>query len=65
MEAFCRTRKIGGSLVTTIPRDIVEELGIHENETIELEIRKPRKSAFGMFKGFTPFNEKDRVDIRE
>ena len=60
METLTKTRKIGGSLVVTIPKIVVEEEGLEENQTIKIEIKKVRKSCFGLFKGIGPFSKKDK-----
>ncbi len=62
MEVLTKTRKLGGSLIATIPKDAVKELGIKENEQIALEIKKPRKSFFGIIPGLKSFTEEDRFD---
>ncbi len=62
MKAIAHTRKIGGSLVVTIPKEIVKEEGLQENQTVEIKIEKIKKSGFGMFKGLRPFTKKDEFD---
>lgn len=59
-----RTRKLGGSLMVTIPKEIVKELNLKENELVELNVRKPKKSYLGILKDIPPFTEKDRFDYR-
>lgn len=59
METLTRTRKIGGSLVVTIPKTIVDEEGLAENQMVKIEIEKVRRSGFGLFKGIGPFSEED------
>ena len=49
METISKTRKIGGSLVITIPRVIVEEQGLSENQAVKIKVKKLRKSGFGIF----------------
>ena len=60
MEVLTITRKIGGSLVATIPRTLVEELGLTENQTIKLEVKKVKKSGFGISRGLAPFSKEDK-----
>ena len=57
MEAIARTRKIGGSLIVTIPRTIVEEEGLTENQVVKVDITKVKKSGFGLCKGVGPFSK--------
>ena len=47
MTSPARTRKIGGSLAATIPKEIVKGLQLREDELIEIEVKKIKKSYFG------------------
>lgn len=60
MEAITKTRKIGGSLVVTIPRVVVEEEGLTEDQTVKIEIKKLKKSGFGLSKGLASFSKEDK-----
>lgn len=60
MEALTRTRKIGGSLSVTIPKEIVKEEMLIEGELIKIDIEKIKKSGFGLFKGIGPFTREDK-----
>lgn len=62
MKTITRTRKIGGSLVVTIPKEIVKEEGIREGEIVEIEVEKVKKSAFGILKGMRSFTKEDEFD---
>ena len=44
---LARVRKVGGSLIVTIPREVVEEEGVKPGELVNIEIRKTKKSFFG------------------
>lgn len=57
MEALTKTRKIGGSLVVTIPKNVAEEEGLVEGQTVKIGIEKVKKSGFGLFKGIGPFTK--------
>ena len=61
METLTRTRKIGGSLVVTIPKEIVKEEGIKEKDLVEFKVKKVKKSWFGVFKGIGPMTKKDEL----
>lgn len=63
MKSLTRTRAIGGSLVVTIPREVVKEESIQEGELVEIEIGKVKKSGFGMFRGIGKFTEKEREEM--
>lgn len=60
MKTVSRTRKIGGSLVITLPKEIVKEEGIIEGELIEVEAKKLKKSGFGLLKGMISFTKEDK-----
>jgi len=62
MKILTRTRGIGGSLVVTIPREIVREKSIVENELLEIDVEKLEKSGFGMLKGIGKFTKEDKLD---
>lgn len=60
-----RARKIGGSLVVTLPREVVKEENINENDELALIVKKRRKSYFGALKGIGSYNrEEDRTKDR-
>lgn len=63
MEFLTKTRRIGGSLMATIPKKAVQVEGIKENQLIKLEVKKARKSYFGALKGIGPFTKEDELDI--
>ncbi len=60
MDAVSKTRKIGGSLIVTIPKRIVEEEGLLENQTVKLSIEKVKKSGFVISKGRASFSKEDK-----
>lgn len=62
MKALSRTRAVGGSLIVTIPSEIVKSEMLRENELVELEIKKPKKDGFGILKGIGPFKKEDELD---
>jgi len=64
LSSLARTRKIGGSLVVTIPKEIVREEQLKENELIEIKVKKPRKDFFGALKGIGSFTKADRMEDR-
>lgn len=63
MEFIAKTRKIGGSVIATIPKNVVESVGIKANQLILMDVKKSRKDFFGAFKGIGSFTESDRLDI--
>ena len=63
MKALTRTRAIGGSLVVTIPREIVKEEMLGEGVLVEVQIDRIKKSGFGLLKGVGKFTDKDREEM--
>lgn len=59
MESLTTARKVGGSIIVTIPRELVEQEGIGENQLLAISVRKVRKSGFGMCKGLGKFGKDD------
>jgi len=64
MEAIAKTRGIGGSLVVTIPSEIVKLENLKAGEYVELSIKKKRIDYFGALKGIGKFKEEDRMEDR-
>ena len=64
LKSLSRIRVIGGSLVVTIPREIVKEQSLKEGELVELEIGKVKIDGFGTLKGIGKFTRKDRIEDR-
>ena len=64
-KALVKSRKVGGSIVVSIPKKVVEHEGIREGELLEIDVRKARKDWFGAFKGIGPFTKEDELDIHE
>lgn len=60
MKILTRTRAIGGSLVVTVPKEVIREKSIRVGELVEIEIEKLRESGFGLFKGIGRFSRKER-----
>lgn len=65
METVARARAVGGSLVITIPKEIVDEEDIHEGELLKIDFKKAKKSGFGIFKGTAPFTTEDELDTHD
>jgi antitoxin component of MazEF toxin-antitoxin module len=64
-SVLARVRKVGGSLIVTIPREVVEEEGVKPGELVNIEIRKTKKGFFGAAKGIGPFTRKDEMKGRD
>jgi len=65
VTAYVRTRRTGGSLVITLPREIAELLGLREREVVRITVERPKRSYFGAFRGIGRFSHKEREDHRD
>lgn len=61
MNAITKTRTIGGSLVVTIPAEIVKLKGLKAEEYVEIEVQKHKRDFFGALKGIGHFKEGDKA----
>ena len=59
MEVLTKLRKVGGSVMARIPKEVLEQESLHTGETIRLEVKKMKKSAFGSLKGMRSFTKED------
>ena len=60
MESVTKLRKVGGSIVATVPKKIIELEGLMPGQTVLIGVKKIRKSAFGVLKGIGPFTKEDK-----
>ena len=65
LTSMTKTRKVGGSLVVTLPKELVESKKIKEGEIVEITVKKVRKDGFGVLKGLTPFTAKDELTAHD
>ncbi len=59
-----RTRKVGGSLVVTLPRELIMLEGIGEDEVVEVSVHKHKTSFRGILKDLAPFKKEDKLDVK-
>ncbi|MDV3244440.1 MAG: AbrB/MazE/SpoVT family DNA-binding domain-containing protein [Nitrososphaerales archaeon] len=64
-KALTKARRVGGSIMVRIPKELVEQEEIREGELLEVDVRKVRKSWFGAFPGAGPFTHEDELDVHE
>jgi len=60
MKSITRTRTIGGSIVVTIPKNIVKEESLKEGELVEIEVSKIKNNYFGALKEIDSFDKNDK-----
>ena len=65
MNFMSKAISVGGSLMVTIPRQLVEMLNLHPNEPIEIEVKKIKKSGFGVFRGIGKFTKEDELHLHD
>jgi hypothetical protein len=63
--ALVKTRRVGGSLVVTLPKEAVEANKIQEGEIVEITIKKLRVDGFGALRGISPFTPDDELKHHE
>jgi antitoxin component of MazEF toxin-antitoxin module len=56
-----KTRKVGGSLVSTLPKKLVESKKNREGELLEIIVKKVKIDGFGICKGMKPFTTEDEL----
>ena len=59
MEVLTKLRKVGGSVMARIPKEVLEHESLHPGETVKLEVKKVKISGFGALKGIGPFTKED------
>ena len=60
METLAKTRKIGGSLVITLPKTVVEAEDLTIGQTVKIDVKKIKKSGFGLCKGLGHFSKESK-----
>ena len=64
-KALVKTKKVGGSIMVTIPSNIIKAENIEEDEFIEIEVKKKRFNGLGALRGIGPYiREEDRAKDR-
>ena len=63
MEVLTKLRKVGGSVMARIPKEVLEHESLHPGETIKLEVKKAKIDGFGALKGIGSFTNKDRQEM--
>lgn len=59
MESITKLRKVGGSVVATVPKKIIEEEGLTPGQNVIIKVEKIKRSGFGALKGIGSFTEED------
>jgi len=59
MESVTKLRKVGGSIVATVPKKIIELEGLVPGQTVKIKVEKIKKSFLGATKGIGNFTRED------
>ena len=62
---MAKTRRVGGSIVVILPKELVATQKIRENEFIEITVKKCRKDGFGLLRGMASFTVEDELKTLE
>lgn len=65
MKTTLTTKKIGGSIMIIIPKELVEAENIGENQKVDVEIKKSKISGFGILKGMESFTKEDELNTHD
>lgn len=63
--ALVRTRRVGGSLVVTLPKEVTDSKGIKEGEIVEITVKRLRVDGFGALRGIGSFTADDELKAHE
>ena len=59
MESITKLRKVGGSIVATVPKQVIELEGLIPGRIVKINVEKIKKSFFGAAKGIGSFTKED------
>jgi Antidote-toxin recognition MazE, bacterial antitoxin len=57
-----KAKRVGGSIMVTLPKHVVDLLGVREGDLVQLNVDLPRKDFFGALRGIGRFTEEDRAE---
>ena len=60
MESITVLRKVGGSLMATVPKRLIDAEGLVDGQIVTINVQKLKKSFFGAGKGVGSFSKEDR-----
>ena len=61
-RALIRAKRIGGSIMARIPKEIAEKEDIREGDLVEIEVTKARRSWFGSMPDIPSMSREDELD---
>ena len=60
MESITKLRKVGGSIMATVPKKLIDLEGLIPGQLVKIKIEKIRKSFLGAAKGIGSFTKEDK-----
>ena len=60
MEGITKLRKAGGSVIATIPKNIIELENFVPGQIVKITVKKVRRSFFGIAKGIGSLTKEDK-----
>jgi len=64
-RTIVKTRRIGGSIVVRIPKDVAAKEGIGENDFVEIDVKKAKSDWFGAFPKLRKFSHAEELDVHD
>jgi len=61
-RAVIRAKRVGGSIMVRLPKEVVEQEDIHEGEMVEVDVKKAERSGFGIDPNIGPMTREDELD---
>jgi antitoxin component of MazEF toxin-antitoxin module len=61
MNSLAKTRRLGGSIIVTIPKELVDAEDIAPDQLVQITVSKARRSGFGIAKRLTPMTKDDKL----
>ena len=60
MEGITKLRKVGGSIVATVPRKIIDLQGLGPGQPVKISVQKIKNSFLGAARGIGSFTKEDK-----
>jgi hypothetical protein len=60
MESLTKVKRVGGSLMVTLPKELVEAEKLQPEQTVKIQVKKVKRSFFGAAKGIGPWTKEDK-----
>jgi len=54
-QVVARVRRVGGSLMITLPKEAADAEGIREDSVVTVRVAKRRRDSFGALRGIGPW----------